>query len=89
MKIVAYYLPQFHETEENNEFWGEGYTEWVNVKKAKKIFPGHYQPRIPLNNDYYDIKTGKKIIEQMNLAKEYGWMHFVFIITGSWVANSY
>lgn len=78
MKIVAYYLPQFHETQENNDFWGKGYTEWVNVKKAKKIFAGHYQPRIPLNDDYYDIKSGEKIIEQMNLAKEYGIDAFCF-----------
>lgn len=78
MKLVAYYLPQFHETEENNDFWGEGYTEWVNVKKAKKIYFGHVQPRKPLNDDYYDLKSGKKIIDHMDLAKKYGIDAFCF-----------
>ena len=72
MKILTYYLPQFHEIEENNKWWGVGFTEWTNVKKAKKLFPGHNVPRIPLNSNYYnllDINTQKW---QVELAKEYG-----------------
>lgn len=55
MRIVAYYLPQFHTTKENDEWWREGYTEWVNVKKSSALFEGHYQPRIPLHSNYYNL----------------------------------
>lgn len=56
-KIVAAYLPQFHETRSNNEFWGKGYTDWVGVKKAEPQYKGHRQPKVPLNINYYDLSN--------------------------------
>lgn len=66
------YLPQFHQIKENDEFWGEGFTDWVSVKKAKPLFNNHIQPRIPLNREYYDLSQEKDVRWQCKLAKEYG-----------------
>lgn len=72
MKILALYLPQFHAIPENDEWWGKGFTEWVNVKKAKPLFEGHYQPRIPLNENYYNLLDNSVKKWQIDLAKEHG-----------------
>ena len=53
VEIYAYYLPQFHETQENNIWWGKSFTEWNNVKNANPLFEKHHQPRVPLNQNYY------------------------------------
>ncbi len=71
-KVIALYLPQFHETPENNEWWGEGYTDWKAVKECKPNFKGHNQPRIPLNDNYYSLDSVETMRWQADLAKEYG-----------------
>ena len=78
MRIIAFYQPQFHSIPENDEWWGKGFTEWVNVKKAKPLFPGHQQPVIPLNENYYNLLDSKTISWQINLAKKYGIYGFCF-----------
>lgn len=72
MKVIPLYLPQFHTIPENDEWWGKGFTEWVNVRNAKPLFEGHYQPRVPLNGNYYDLSNVETLKWQCKLAKEYG-----------------
>ncbi len=76
IKTLALYLPQFHETEENNKFWGKGFTEWNNVKKGRPKFEGHHQPRYPGDEHgylgYYDLSYFKTMEQQINLAKSHG-----------------
>ncbi|WP_313070487.1 glycoside hydrolase family 99-like domain-containing protein [Lacrimispora sp.] len=71
MKVIALYLPQFHKVPENEQWWGEGYTEWTAVKKAEKLYDGHYQPRIPLNNNYYDLMQKDTMKWQAYLMNKY------------------
>ena len=66
------YLPQFHRVKENDEWWGEGFTEWRAVKKAEKLFPEHYQPRVPLGNRYYDLMEKDTMQWQADIMKQYG-----------------
>lgn len=72
IKIIANYLPQFHETEENDKWWGKGYTDWNAVKKSKSLFSGHRQPKVPLNDNYYDLSDINAIKWQAGLANRYG-----------------
>ncbi len=70
VKFIAFYLPQFHEIPENNEWWGKGFTEWERVKNAKPLFPGHNQPRVPYK--YYDLSDTNVLKEQSEMALKYG-----------------
>ena len=72
IKVIPLYLPQFHRIPENDEWWGEGFTEWVNVKGARPLFEGHYQPRVPLHDNYYDLSDVETLKWQCKIAKEYG-----------------
>ena len=72
MKIIPVYLPQYHTIPENDRWWGKGFTEWTNLKAAKPLFEGHYQPRIPLNNNYYDLSDIDTLKWQCRIAREHG-----------------
>lgn len=78
LKTIAMYLPQFHRVLENDKWWGDGFTEWTTVKAGEKLFEGHIQPRVPLNNNYYDLLNKQTIEWQVNLAREYGVDGFCF-----------
>ena len=71
-KILAIYLPQFHQTKDNDLWWGEGFTDWETVKTAESCFDGHVQPRVPYSGMYYDLSNVEVIKHQAKLAKEYG-----------------
>ena len=77
-RLFAFYLPQYYPTKENNAWWGPGFTEWTNVSLARPLFKGHFQPQIPGELGFYDLRLEQTRIDQAKLAAEHGIEGFIY-----------